>query len=296
EVELGHGGHRRRPRRRQEWPNDPGPKAPARCQLLRSEETRPRRGLPIRPRRRGRVCRARLSRRREDLLRADRPRVRGGDCEAAGGGEGKEAGGGGGVTQEGWGEFRDPQMIVAYLYAGATDRRIRLFGCSCVRFVSSVIRKGMPFGVEIVESFADGLATKAALRRFRKEARAERRRLNDTEPMLRLQWAAYWLCEVIGTERAFVSIVAEIRRLEDAEVLKRVDWTTIQCLACDIFGNPFRPVAFDPCWRTSDAVGLARAIYDDKAFDRLPILADALMDAGCADEQVLAHCRGDGPH
>jgi hypothetical protein len=64
----------------------------------------------------------------------------------------------------------------------------------------------------------------------------------------------------------------------------------------DIFGNPFRPVAFDPRWRTSDVVGLARAIYDDKAFERMPIMADALMDAGCEDEQVISHCRSDGPH
>jgi hypothetical protein len=64
----------------------------------------------------------------------------------------------------------------------------------------------------------------------------------------------------------------------------------------DIFGNPFRTVAFDPQWRSADAIGLARGIYDDRAFDRLPLLADALMDAGCNDEQVLSHCRSDGPH
>jgi hypothetical protein len=64
----------------------------------------------------------------------------------------------------------------------------------------------------------------------------------------------------------------------------------------DIFGNPFRPVAFDPGWRTSDAVALARAIYDERSFDRLPILADALMDAGCEDEQVIEHCRSEGTH
>jgi hypothetical protein len=39
---------------------------------------------------------------------------------------------------------------------------------------------------------------------------------------------------------------------------------------------------------------LATGIYEDRAFDRLPLLADALMDAGCADEQVLGHCRSDG--
>jgi hypothetical protein len=64
----------------------------------------------------------------------------------------------------------------------------------------------------------------------------------------------------------------------------------------DLFGNPFRPVAFDPRWRTADVTGLARAIYADRAFGRLPLLADALMDAGCDNEDILAHCRSDGPH
>ncbi|WP_246173508.1 hypothetical protein [Limnoglobus roseus] len=64
----------------------------------------------------------------------------------------------------------------------------------------------------------------------------------------------------------------------------------------DIFGNPFRPVTFSPAWLTPTAVGLAQAIYEDRAFDRLPILADALQDAGCEDEAILGHCRGDGPH
>jgi hypothetical protein len=67
-------------------------------------------------------------------------------------------------------------------------------------------------------------------------------------------------------------------------------------LVRDLVGNPFRPVAFNPRWRTSDVVGLARSIYDDRAFERMPLLADALMDAGCGDEQVVRHCREPGPH
>jgi hypothetical protein len=59
----------------------------------------------------------------------------------------------------------------------------------------------------------------------------------------------------------------------------------------DVFGNPFRKAEFDPEWRTSTATGLAEAIYEGKAFDRMPILADALEDAGCDDLDVLAHCR-----
>jgi hypothetical protein len=63
-----------------------------------------------------------------------------------------------------------------------------------------------------------------------------------------------------------------------------------------IFGNPFRPITLAPTWLTSTVVGLASAIYADRAFDRLPILADALEEAGCNEPAVLAHCRSDGPH
>jgi hypothetical protein len=59
----------------------------------------------------------------------------------------------------------------------------------------------------------------------------------------------------------------------------------------DIVGNPFRPVALEPAWLTADVVALARGIYDERAFDRMPILADALQDSGCANEDVLNHCR-----
>jgi hypothetical protein len=64
----------------------------------------------------------------------------------------------------------------------------------------------------------------------------------------------------------------------------------------DIFGNPFRAVAFNPSWRTTDALGVARAMYAARDFAAMPILADALEDAGCDSADVLAHCRGDGPH
>jgi hypothetical protein len=64
----------------------------------------------------------------------------------------------------------------------------------------------------------------------------------------------------------------------------------------DIIPNPFRPVQPDPAWLTSDVLALARGIYEERAFDRMPILADALQDAGCDNDDVLNHCRGSGPH
>ncbi|WP_238602657.1 hypothetical protein [Fimbriiglobus ruber] len=67
-------------------------------------------------------------------------------------------------------------------------------------------------------------------------------------------------------------------------------------LLADLFGNPFHPVEVDSAWLTSTVVSLADGLYRDRAFDRLPILADALQDAGCDNESVLTHCRSDGPH
>ena len=59
----------------------------------------------------------------------------------------------------------------------------------------------------------------------------------------------------------------------------------------EIFGNPFRPVSFSPDWRTDTAVTLARQMYDSREFSAMPILADALQDAGCDNDEVLSHCR-----
>jgi hypothetical protein len=58
-----------------------------------------------------------------------------------------------------------------------------------------------------------------------------------------------------------------------------------------VFGNPFRQVAVAATWRTATAIGLARGMYDTKDFGAMPILADALEDAGCDAADVLAHCR-----
>jgi hypothetical protein len=50
---------------------------------------------------------------------------------------------------------------------------------------------------------------------------------------------------------------------------------------------------FDPAWRTSDAVALARGIVAERAFDRMPILCDALQDAGFSDLELIAHLQTD---
>ena len=63
-----------------------------------------------------------------------------------------------------------------------------------------------------------------------------------------------------------------------------------------VFGNPFIPVTFDPGWRSETVAELARGICRASAYDRLPILADALEEAGCDNHHILSHCRKESRH
>ncbi len=59
----------------------------------------------------------------------------------------------------------------------------------------------------------------------------------------------------------------------------------------EVLGNPFCSAPVMPRWRTPEVLNLARTIFRDERFDRLPELAPILAEAGCADERILSHCR-----
>jgi hypothetical protein len=99
-----------------------------------------------------------------------------------------------------------------------------------------------------------------------------------------------------------VDVAVSIAHRTEGVAADRDRQTTI--LRC-VFGNPFHPVAFSPEWRTDTALALARTMYVARDFSAMPILADALQDAGCDSDDnplpprggnLLDHCRGPGPH
>lgn len=85
-------------------------------------------------------------------------------------------------------------------------------------------------------------------------------------------------------------------RMPKQEVVRWGQFRFFADVIRDVIGNPFRSRSFNRQWRTADTLGLARGIYGDRAFDRMPLLADALMDAGCDNERIISHCRSGGPH
>jgi hypothetical protein len=72
-------------------------------------------------------------------------------------------------------------------------------------------------------------------------------------------------------------------------------WGSIEPIR-DLFGNPFRPVTVDPAWLTRNVIAIAEGIYEDRAFDGMPILADDLEESGCDDAEILDHCRSPAEH
>src|SRR5262249_26001919 len=85
----------------------------------------------------------------------------------------------------------------------------------------------------------------------------------------------------------------DVMRAGDAYFAR--EWETQCALLRDIF-VPDRLPNFDPTWRTPQALALACTAYEKRRFEDMPVLADALEEAGCRDADILAHCRSEGPH
>ena len=158
--------------------------------------------------------------------------------------------------------------------------------------------------MEVAEQYADKPNPRAlqSARRVAERTYHQISRSNSITDQTLRQTALLYAASEITSERMWQGALPAWFRVAGScsEVLR---WNTERnptgpCVRFfrDIFPNPFRPVAFDPAWRTSTAVGLARTMYESRDFAAMPILADALEEAGCGSTDILAHCRGDGPH
>ena len=211
------------------------------------------------------------------------------------------------MTESEFAVAADPRPMLKRMRGWISSRRLRLYGCACCRRIWNWIPEGRYRNcIEVAERFADGDADEEA-RQAAFQAAVRRVPDGENEPWetRSAQLAACWIInandvtvERVGFEAAKqlgdnVAKSASSKRWKIARNAELAIQTSI--LRC-IVGNPFRPVALDPAWRTANVLALARTIYEERAFERLPILADALMDAGCTDEDILKHCRSEVPH
>jgi hypothetical protein len=194
------------------------------------------------------------------------------------------------MTEAEWLTGDDPKAMLEYVRGKASDRKFWLFTAACVRDVAQFLPvdphpPAQQLGLaEAYEGYADGQLTE---RDVQEVFRAGHLRYGIDLPLVPL--SPPW--------RAARSGIFEI-------VFWREKRGATKCaylghLLRDVFGNPFRPTSPNSSWFICNDGAIrktAQAIYDDHAFDRLPLLADALEDAGCTDVDILSHCRAPGEH
>jgi hypothetical protein len=184
------------------------------------------------------------------------------------------------MTEAEWRAATGLTPMLEFLRDRASERKLRLWVVACCHHVWHHTHESDRKVVELAAQFADSLVTAKELAR---EVKA-----SDKAVVLGNQF--------LGRRYARGAARPAIRQ----GVLFIADGpyhpAHLRQLLRDIVGNPFRPVEVAPEWRTDAALSLARQMYESRDFSLMPILADALQDAGCEDEDVLNHCRGPGPH
>jgi hypothetical protein len=173
------------------------------------------------------------------------------------------------MTEAEWLEIDGERRLLKFLRGKSTERKFRLFACGCWRNWQLI--QSFPAALQLLDAMerhADGAPFPDEL------VPPQLNSIDDQVLRIRSRQAHY----AAGLASKMVGY-----------------FKNVGILRC-IFGNPFRPVAFADSWRSETVVALASGIYAEWAFDRLHILADALEEAGCDHPDILAHCRGPGPH
>ncbi len=220
------------------------------------------------------------------------------------------------MKEAGWLACEHPGPMLVWLGSAASARKLRLFACACCRRVGDLLRD--PRAQEALataERFADGFVGDGERSAARKAAQQVAQSRVVTGHPTRPKWerraasAVYYALagDALEATTNVLRLTAEALfwraggfdspnwiKVEPAERQAQAD------LVRDLFGPlPFRAVPVRPswlAWEGGTVAKLAAAAYEDRAFDRLPVLADALEEAGCADAELLGHLRGPGPH
>jgi hypothetical protein len=217
---------------------------------------------------------------------------------------GRGAEGGLKMTEKEWLNNRlDPQAMVGVLQSRsfnrtkAGKRKLRLFACGCCRLFWDLLTVSLLRQcVEVAEQFAEAQVSKQELQKHYESARLlETGPLTLTldEPTWRQNTAIAMAVDVAqpnAFSAAFAMTTYPVTNFEKERA------TSLYWLLHCVFGNPFRPITLNPQWLTPTVKALAEQIYNDRTFDRMPVLADALEEAGCTVKEVLEHCRNGGEH
>jgi hypothetical protein len=189
----------------------------------------------------------------------------------------------GAMTEEEWLTSTDPAEMLTLLTGKATGRKLRLLACAACR--ENTPPSPYPRRDEILaiaERYADGEATE------QERVAAFATTFDEDFPID----YGYYLLVAFAVGESSDELGTHLRKLADGESSMKANPAMIR----ELFAYPFHPASFDPQWRTATVVAMARGMYETRDFSAMPIVADALEDAGCEDADILDHCRGGSAH
>lgn len=190
------------------------------------------------------------------------------------------------MTDTEWERCTDPVAMLEFLRGrGPVDgRKLRLFAVACLRRVWDWIDERGRAAITTAERYADGLAGPGELRAARLACRAAGSQAS---------WYAAASDPFIAARNAALSAQSGYA----PGPAREAERATQAALLRDILGNPLRaaPTIARACL-TADAIALAAIIAAESAFERLPLLASLLVEAGCPNQDVQDHCRVPRPH
>jgi hypothetical protein len=195
------------------------------------------------------------------------------------------------MTREKWHTCSSPRPLLDLISGRASDRKLQLFACACLRHVLSMFNDqnymSLNNFVEFVDQFADGLAT-----------------LDDLHTQAWYQ-PNIWNIAVLTGDNSLNCASLTARCVAGLSVSKgnpgygisKIGIEAVQThLLRDIFGDPFQPLKLNSLWLTSDVIDVAKSICETKAFSQMLKLSDALLDAGCNEPAIIHHCQSEGLH
>ena len=215
------------------------------------------------------------------------------------------------MTAVKWLSCTDPEKMLESLLGKASERKMRLFAVACCRRIWHLLTdEASREALQVAEAYADRLlsveerqntwdaAFQVLVRSFQSLTRDSASRGRSLTADDFAAWAA---SRALHRSWANVSIytwqqVRDAVSLTAGAVAAQTEANEMASLLRCIFGNSFRPVAVDPAWVTANVVALAQTVYDNRSIELMPILADALEDAGCDNADILNHCRQPGEH
>ena len=203
------------------------------------------------------------------------------------------------MTAGEWRACTDPAAMLAFARPRASARRLRLFACACARRVWDRLDPPGRWAVKAAEHFADRTATTEELAAAHTSAHeAALAAVSGWGANRRHDHARFAAasCALPGAGEAAVAASRDMFRRADELFVRPVE-EAVQAdhLRC-VFGGLFGAGVAHPEWLTATVLALAGRVDATGEFEALPILADALQDAGCDDAGVLKHLRSDGSH